>query len=81
MSNVGYGYAEHQRLEVDGFQLVDATATGPRAHDDLVWVGCGGLDGKWMKPEQALELAKAISTVANGNLARRGCDVVKRKLG
>ena len=50
MSNGEYGYLEHQILEVEGFRVVDATATGPRAHDDLVWVGFGGVEGSWLTP-------------------------------
>ena len=72
MSNGEYGYLEHQILEVEGFRVVDATATGPRAHDDLVWVGFGGVEGSWLTPNQALVLAAAIAAVANGNLVRRG---------
>lgn len=71
MSNEDFGYEEHQALEVEGFRVVDATATGGRAHDDLVWVGYGGMDGRWLTPEKALELAAGIVEVAKGNLARR----------
>ena len=67
-----YGYVEHRLLEVEGFRVVDATATGPRAHDDLVWVGYGGIEGQWLTPAQALTLAGAITEAAHANLARRG---------
>lgn len=72
MANDEYGYVEHQTFEVDGFRVADATSTGPRPHDDLVWVGHGGMEGRWLSPERALALAAAISKAANGNLARRG---------
>jgi hypothetical protein len=68
----GHGYVEHLSLEAEGFRLVDATATGLRPHDDLVWIGCGAQDGKWITPDAALTLAAAITSVATDNLARRG---------
>lgn len=72
MPNDKYNYAEHQLFEAEGFRVVDATATGPRSHDALVWVGYGGTEGRWLSPEAALDLAKGIVAVANSNLARRG---------
>lgn len=72
MSNDEHGYVEHQTFEVEGFRVSDATATGLRPHDDLVWVGYGGTEGRWLAPEKALALAAAITKAANGNLARRG---------
>lgn len=72
MPNDEHGYVEHQLCEVEGFRVVDATATGLRPHDDLVWVGYGGTEGRWLAPDRALTLAAAITKVANGNLARRG---------
>jgi hypothetical protein len=71
MKVADYSYAEHQVLEVEGFRVVDATAAGRRPHDKLVWVGYGGMEGRWITPEKALALAAAITAVANGNLARR----------
>jgi len=72
MSKDEYGYVEHQLVEVDGFRVVDATSTGLRPHDDLVWVGYGGVEGSWITSDDALALAVAITTVATGNLVRRG---------
>ena len=71
MSKEEHGYVEHQTFEVEGFRVSDATATGLRPHDDLVWVGYGGTEGRWLSPESALELARGIVTVVNSNLARR----------
>lgn len=68
-------YAEHEVYEVNGFRVVDATDTGIRPHDDLIWVGYGGRDGRWLSPSNALELAVAITKAANGNLSRRGQSV------
>jgi hypothetical protein len=31
-----YNYIEHSVMEVEGFRIVDATATGPRPHDDYM---------------------------------------------
>lgn len=66
---------EHQKIEVEGFIIVDSTAAGLRPHDDLVWVGYGGMEGQWLSPAQAIALSKAIAAVANGNLVRRGLAV------
>lgn len=71
----GKTYVEHQAVEVEGFHIVDSTATGLRAHDDLVWVGFGGMEGQWLTPAKALALSEAIAAVANGNLLRRGLAV------
>ncbi len=65
------GYVEHKFWEIDGFRVVDATI-GPRTHDDLVWVGYGGTEGRWLPPAIAIDLAAAITKAAKGNLARRG---------
>lgn len=64
-------YTEHKAVKVDVFEVVDATATGERAHDDLIWIGCFG-EGKWVSPERAMEFAKAIETVVEAHNARRG---------
>ena len=72
MSKDEYRFVQHQTFEMDGFRVVDATSTGPRPHDDLVWVGCEGIEGRWLSPDQALTLASAIADVAKSNLARRG---------
>ena len=71
MPNDEHGYIEHHLWEVEGFRVVDATATGQRPHDDLVWVGYGGVEGRWLPPAIALDLAAAITKAAKGNLARR----------
>lgn len=68
-------YVEHQVMEVEGFRVVDATAIGSRPHDDLVWVGYGGMEGRWLTPSEALDLSAAIALVANSNLARRGLSI------
>lgn len=65
-------YVEHQTHEVSGFRIVDATSTGSRPHDDLIWVGtAAGQDGKWISPESAMELVAAIAKTAHGNMERR----------
>lgn len=65
-------YVEHLTLEVEGFRVVDATSTDSRPHDDVVWVGLGGVEGRWLSPEQALAVASAITEVAVSHLARHG---------
>lgn len=69
-----YKYEEHQAIEVEGFRVVDATMAGPRPHDDLVWIG-RDCSGKWLTPNEAQALSKAILAVANNNLARRGLPI------
>lgn len=70
-------YIEHEVHEIEGFRVVDATTTGSRPHDDLIWVGYGGMDGRWVSPSTALQLAAAITKAANLNLSRRGLKVPK----
>jgi hypothetical protein len=74
LSRAAYKYKEHQAIEVEGFQVVDATLAGPRPHDDLVWVGRDG-SGKWLTPSEALALSVVIAAAANNNLARRGLPI------
>lgn len=66
-----YSFVEHTVLEVEGFRVVDATASGDRAHDDLVWLGYGGMDGRWLTPAEALTVAEGINSVVKSHLARR----------
>lgn len=68
-------YIEHEIHEIEGFRVVDATSAGSRPHDDLIWVGYGGMDGRWVSPSTALQLAAAITKAANSNLFRRGLKV------
>lgn len=71
MSDAKFGYVEHQTLEIEGFRIADATATGPRPHDDFVWVGFGGVDGRWLTPEAAVQVAAAIAKIAASHVSRR----------
>ncbi len=64
-------YIEHQAVEVHGFFITDATSTDPRRHhDDLVWVGFGGMEGRWLTPDQADDVARAIMSVTLDHRAR-----------
>lgn len=63
-------YVVHLELEVEGFRMVDSTATGDRGHDDLIWVGYAGGDGRWLAPQEALAVAKAIETVVAAHVSR-----------
>lgn len=65
-----YGYTEHHVVEADGFRVVDATATGERPHDDLIWVGYGGMEGRWLTPGEAMAVASAITEVVSSHVAR-----------
>lgn len=62
-------YFEHATEEVTGFSITDATSTGLRPHDDVIWVGYRS-EGRWLKPEEAIALADAIKRVANSHIAR-----------
>lgn len=73
-------YVEHRSLVVQGFRVVDATATGNRGHDDLVWVGYDGEGGRWLSPEEALAVASSIASVTVSHLVPRGtCDLLDAK--
>jgi hypothetical protein len=62
-------YFEHETAEVAGFSITDATSTGLRPHDDLIWVGYRG-EGRWLQPDEALALADSIKTIIASHVAR-----------
>lgn len=65
-------YTEHTKVEAHGFQAVDATNTEPdRGHDDLIWVGYGGMEGRWLTADQAAGVARAIDAVVESHRTRR----------
>jgi hypothetical protein len=65
-------YTEHMAVEIHGFRVTDATSTDPlRPHDDLVWVGYGGMEGRWLTADRAEEVARAIDAVVQSHRARR----------
>lgn len=73
---MAHTYTEHTKIEAHGFEIVDATDTGPRCpHDDLIWVGYGGMDGRWLTPSQVEELAGALFGVATVHRARHAAQV------
>lgn len=72
-------YVEHVSLEVEGFRVTDATATGERPHDDLIWVGYG-IEGRWLTPEAALDLAAAINDSVAMHVARRAKPGTKKPI-
>lgn len=69
-------YTEHSAIEAHGFCITDATNTDPdRPHDDLLWVGYGGMEGRWLTADQAEEVARAIDAVVQSHRARHlACD-------
>lgn len=65
-------YTEHQLCEVHGFKLADAThgrLNNSAPEHELIWVGIYG-EGRWMRPEEVLELAAAMKHVANAHIER-----------
>lgn len=66
-----YGYTEHTKFEQSGFSVVDATSTGPRPHDDLIWIGFNG-EGRWVPPLEAVAYSRAIQEVVAAHCERRG---------
>lgn len=69
-------YTEHARIEVQGFEIVDATQGGGTTfdHDDLIWIGVFG-EGRWLTAAEAEELAGAIFGAAAVHRARRSAEV------
>lgn len=64
-----------QDIEVHGFAISDQPTTpcgatvfgsGP----DKIWVGMGGMEGRWMLPEEVLELSRALMLVAHAHIQR-----------
>jgi hypothetical protein len=37
---------------------------------DLLWVGVDGMEGRWLKPEEALEFAHALESIAHAHIDR-----------
>lgn len=67
-----YDYTEHQLCEVHGFKVVDSThgrLNNSAPEHELIWVGIYG-EGRWMRPEEVLELAAAMKHVANAHIER-----------
>jgi hypothetical protein len=66
-----HSYVEHTKLELGGFVVADATATGLRPHDDLIWIGIND-GGRWVTPLDAVAYSRAIQDVVASHYARRG---------
>jgi hypothetical protein len=65
-------YTEHQRVELHGFDITDAThgrINNSAPERELIWVGVYG-EGRWLRPEEVLELAAALENVANAHIER-----------
>ncbi len=71
----GHWNETHQDIEVHGFAINDATARQPEAHEyegkgqELIWCGIYG-EGRWLRPEEVLELADALRLVALAHINR-----------
>lgn len=74
-------YTEHTKIEAYGFEINDVTVSGcsnvgcDRDHDDLIWVGYGGLEGRWLTVDQVEELAGALFGAATVHRARHAAKV------
>ena len=67
--------ATHQDIEVHGFCVTDVTPRYPGANEyegkgpELIWCGIYG-EGRWMLPEEVMELAEALRLVAHAHIDR-----------
>lgn len=60
-------YARHSVTTAHGFEALDVT-TGDA---ELIWVGYSRSDGgRWMQPEEVLDLAAALENAAHAHIAR-----------
>lgn len=66
-----YEYTEHTKFDQDGFVVVDATSTGSRPHDDLIWIGINE-SGRWVTALEAVAYSRAIQQVVAAHCERRG---------
>jgi hypothetical protein len=65
-------YTEHQICELHGFALTDAShgrINNSAPERELIWVGIYG-EGRWLRPEEVLELAAAMEHMANAHIER-----------
>lgn len=65
-----YEFIEYESKEVAGFLVADSQSKGLRPHNDVIWLGYGGVNGRWMTPDELLELAEAIKTVVASHIER-----------
>lgn len=71
------GYIEHKVMELDGgLKVVDATVSGLRQHDDLIWIEING-GGRWVTPLEAVAYSRAIQEVVAFHCERRALAAVK----
>lgn len=61
-------YLEHSSIDFQGFAIRDAEyETG-----DSIWVGYGGMEGRWMTADEVREFAALLLKVADAHEQRVG---------
>lgn len=73
-------YTEHERTELHGVTITDSThgrVNNSAPEHELIWVGIYG-EGRWMRPEEVLELAAALKHVAHAHIERVAKDQLAR---
>ena len=65
-------YAVFQDTNVHGFVFCDARSKnrngGPPINN--IWAGYGGMDGRWLQPSEALDMAAALQNIAHAHINR-----------
>jgi hypothetical protein len=59
-------YQEHTELDSHGFKLVDAQTEGR----NLIWVGYGGMEGRWLRVDEAEQLLADLTKTIAAHRAR-----------
>jgi hypothetical protein len=64
-------YESHSEIEFEGFLVVDtSTESRDGTPVECIWVGYGGMKGRWLNSEQVRELARVLERVAAAHEAR-----------
>lgn len=61
-------YTEHAKHEYAGFKVVDATLD----EQDLIWVGFGGAEGRWLTAAEVTRLSGLLAEAATSHMTRLG---------
>lgn len=73
-------HEEHEHNDFMGFYICDATTPDSDGNPvDAVWIGYGGMEGKWLTNDEAKDLAIQILKTANNQTARLKNAALRKK--
>lgn len=65
-SERSHHYEEHSSIEYEGFRIADASLES----GEKIWIGYGGMEGRWMTADQVKKLAALLVEVTDSHEAR-----------